>query len=415
MKKQMTVRGTLAAAVATAGLMASFAVPAVAAKKVTLDPILANDIKISATATVTASGATFDTPFFNAAFPVYAARNSKATVNAYGAGGSGAGQTAIMQNLVNFGASDVPMTASDIAAKSYTTKGTLADYVQVPVALGGVAIAFHNTAITGNKLYAKNHFNVTSEIIAKIYTSTTATPTITKWNDPLICAANPKWTVTVKGKKSCALPNTNIIVNGRSDSSGTTYIFTDYLHNAQPTIFTASASKSSLVNGSNGFVAGSGNQGVATNIENTANSIGYVEYSYVLLNKSLDSAFVVNKSGTAVDVNAASIAAAAATKPAVSSTDFSIVNPLGKTVYPISGYSWVMLRKVQDAAATSLAQAELTVKLVDWLAHNAPGTGVTLGQDVAASQGYVPLPSQAQTVTRNVLKTVTYNGAAVLK
>lgn len=409
MKKQMTVRGTLATAVATAGLMASFAVPAIA-KTVTLDPILANDVKISATATVSASGATFDTPFFNAAFPVYAARNSKATVNAYGAGGSGAGQTAIMQNLVNFGASDVPMKQSDLDAKSYSTKGTLADYVQVPIALGGVAVAFKNTAITGNKLYKTAHFNVTSTILAKIYTGA-----ITKWNDAAICAANPKWTVTVKGKKSCSLPSANIIVNGRSDSSGTTYIFTDYLHAAAPTIFTASASKSSLVTGTNGFVGGSGNQGVAANLENTNNSIGYIENSYVLLNKSLDSAFVVNKSGVAVDVTPAAIAAAAATKPTVSSTDFSIVNALGKTAYPISGYSWVMLRKVQDNAATSLAQAELTVKLIDWLAHNAPGTGVTLGQDIAATQAYVPLPTQAQTVTRNALKTVTYNGNVVLK
>ena len=411
MKKQMTVRGTLATAVATAGLMASFAVPAIAAaKKVTIDPILANDIKISANASVSSSGATFDTPFFNAAFPVYAARNSKATIGAYGAGGSGAGQTAIMQNLVNFGASDVPMTQADIDAKSYATKGTLADYVQVPIALGGVAIAFKNTAITGNKLYKTAHFNVTATIIAKIYTGA-----IKKWNDAAICAANPKWTVTVKGKKSCSLPSANIIVNGRSDSSGTTYIFTDYLHAAAPTIFTNSASKSSLVTGSNGFVGGSGNQGVATNLENTNNSIGYVEYSYVLLNRTLDSAFVVNKSGVAVDVTPASIAAAAATKPTISSTNFTIVNPLGKTAYPISGYSWVMLRKNQTNAASSLAQAELTVKLVDWLAHNAPGTGVTLGQDVAVSQGYVALPTQAQTAARNVLKTVTYNGAAVLE
>ena len=100
MNKQITLRGTLAAAVATAGLMASFAVPAMA-KTVAVDPILANDTKISATATINTAGATFDTPFFNAAFPVYSARNAKGTVNAYGAGGSGAGQAAIMQNTVN--------------------------------------------------------------------------------------------------------------------------------------------------------------------------------------------------------------------------------------------------------------------------------------------------------------------------
>ena len=409
MNKQITLRGTLAAAVATAGLMASFAVPAMA-KTVAVDPILANDTKISATATINTAGATFDTPFFNAAFPVYSARNAKGTVNAYGAGGSGAGQAAIMQNTVNWAASDVPMKQSDIDAKSYPTKGTLADSVQVPVALGGVAIAFHNTTITGNKLYKTAGFIVTSAIIAKIYTGA-----ITKWNDAAICAANPKWTVTVKGKKSCSLPNTNLIVNGRSDSSGTTYIFTDYLHTAQPTIFAAAASKASLVTGSNGFVGGSGNQGVATNLENTNNSIGYVEYSYVLLNRTLDAALVVNAAGTAVDINATSIAAAAATKATVSSTNFSIVNAAGKASYPISGYSWVMLRKVQDNAAGSLAQAELTVKSIDWLAHNAPGTGQTFGQDVAVSQGYVALPAAAQLVTRNVLKTVTYNGAVLLK
>ena len=75
-----------------------------------------------------------------------------------------------------------------------------------------------------------------------------------------------------------------------------------------------------------------------------------------------------------------------------------------------------MLRKVQDSAASSLAQAELTVKIVDWLAHSAPAkSGLTFGQDVAAAQGYVALPTQAQTVTRNALKTITYNGAVVLK
>lgn len=408
MKK--TLRGTLGSAAAILGLAASVVVPA-GATTVKVDPILLNDLKISANASVASAGATFDTPFFDAAFPVYRARNSKATVGAYGAGGSGAGQAAIMQNTVNFAASDVPMTAADIAAKSYATKGVIGDYVQVPVALGGVAIAFHNTAITTNKLYKTNGFIVTSAIVAKIYTGA-----ITKWNDAAICAANPKWTKTVNKKKVCALPDRAIIVNGRSDSSGTTYIFTDYLHAAQPTIFTNAAAKTTLVTSGNGFVGGSGNQGVAANLENTDYSIGYVEYSYVLLNQTLDAAKVVNAAGKTVAISQASIAAAAATKTTVSSTDFSIVNATGAASYPISGYSWVMLRKVQDNAASSLAQAELTVKLVDWLSHSAPAnSGYTFGQNVAASQGYVPLPAAAQTVARNGLKTVTYNGAVVLK
>lgn len=410
MKK--TLRGSLGSAVAVLGLAASIVVPAGAATTVKVDPILLNDTKISANASVSSSGATFDTPFFSAAFPVYSARNSKATVGAYGAGGSGAGQAAIMQNSVNFAASDVPMTAADIAAKSYATKGTIDDYVQVPVALGGVAIAFHNTAITGNKLYKANGFIVTSAILAKIYTGA-----ITKWNDAALCAANPKWTVTVKGKKSCALPDKSIVVNARSDSSGTTYIFTDYLHAAQPTIFTNAAAKTTLVTSGNGFVGGSGNQGVAANLENTDNSIGYVEYSYVLLNKTLDAAKVVNAAGKAVDISQASIAAAAATKTTVSATNFSIVNATGNASYPISGYSWVMLRKDQSSSkASSLAEAELTVKLVDWLSHSAPAkSGYTFGQEIAAAQGYVALPAAAQTIARNGLLTIRYNGSVVLK
>jgi len=402
---KINIRGSFAVVVATAGLFASLSIPA-GATTVKLDPILASDTQLSTTATVASAGATFDTPFFSAAYPIYASRTHNATVGAYGAGGSGAGQTAIMSNTADFAASDVPLTQANIdAATTISSRGTLASYVQVPVALGGVAIAFHNTAITTNKLYKANGFIVTSAILAKIYTGA-----ITKWNDSAICAANVKWRV----KNACALPNATITVVGRSDSSGTTYIFRDYLHTAQPLILTAAPSKSTFVTSTNGFVGGSGNQGVATNLENTNGSLGYVEYSYVLLNKSLDAALVVNAANKAVAINQAGIAAAAATKPSVDSTNFSIVNASGATSYPISGYSWVMLRK--DSAASSLAQAQLTVKLVDWLAHSAPAkSGLTFGQDVATQQGYVALPTAAQNVTRNALKTITYNGAQVLK
>ncbi len=402
---KINIRGSFAVVVTTAGLFASLSIPAGAAT-VKLDPILASDTQLSTTATVTSAGSTFDTPLFSAAYPIYSSRTHNATVGAYGAGGSGAGQTAIMSNTADFAASDVPLTQANIdAATTISSRGTLADYVQVPVALGGVAIAFHNTAITTNKLYKANGFIVTSAILAKIYTGA-----ITKWNDSAICAANVKWVV----KKACALPNANITVVGRSDSSGTTYIFRDYLHTAQPLILTAAPSKSTFVTSTNGFVGGSGNQGVATDLENTNNSLGYVEYSYVLLNKSLDAALVVNAANKAVAISQAGIAAAAATKPSVDSTNFSIVNASGATSYPISGYSWVMLRKA--SAASSLAQAQLTVKLVDWLAHSAPAkSGLTFGQDVAAQQGYVALPTAVQNGTRNALKTITYNGAQVLK
>jgi len=413
MKK--TLRGSFGTAVAALGLAASIVVPA-GAVTVKVDPILLKTTTITAAATVASSGATFDTPFFNAAFPVYSARNSKATVSAYGAGGSGAGQSAIMGNTVNFSASDVPMTATDISNASSSlsaTKGSLSDYVQIPVALGGVAIAFRASAITGAKNYSKDGFVLDATTIAKIYTGA-----ITYWNDPAICALNPKYSVTYKGKKSCSLPEKAIVVNARSDSSGTTYIFKDYMHAAAPTIFTSTPSKTTMVTSGNGFVGGSGNQGVAANLENTDYSIGYVEYSYVLLNKTLEAAKIKNASGKVVAISPASIAAAAATKSTVSSTDFSIVNATGNTAYPISGYSWAMVRKNQsgDSKASTYAEAELTVKLLDWLTHSAPAkSGYTFGQDIAAQQGYVALPAAAQTVARNGLLTITYNGSAILK
>jgi phosphate transport system substrate-binding protein len=410
MKK--TLRGSFGTAVAVLGLAASIVVPAGAAT-VKVDPILSKDTTIIANATVASSGATFDTPFFSAAFPAYAARNGRATVGTYGAGGSGAGQTAIMSNTVNFAASDVPMTAADITASSASTKGSLSDYVQIPVALGGVAIAFRASAITNAKNYAKDGFVLDATTIAKIYTGA-----ITYWNDPAICALNPKYSVTYKGTKSCSLPEKQIIVNARSDSSGTTYIFKDYMHAAAPSIFTSSPSKTTMVTSGNGFVGGSGNQGVAANLENTDYSLGYVEYSYVLLNRTLDAAKLVNAAGKTVAINPASIAAAAATKTTVSSTSFSIVNATGNTSYPISGYSWAMVRKNQsgDAKASTYAEAELTVKLLDWLTHSAPAkSGLIFGQEIAAQQGYVALPAAAQTVARDGLSTITYNGSAILK
>ena len=123
-----------------------------------------------------------------------------------------------------------------------------------------------------------------------------------------------------------------------------------------------------------GGVAGSGNPGVAADIENTPNSIGYVEYSYVLLNPSLlkGVAAIVNRAGVAVPPSTAGIAAAAAAKPDITATNFSIVWQPGKTTYPIAGYTWAIIWKQNR---TDDAEGTLLVKYLDWLSHSGAVTG----------------------------------------
>lgn len=141
---------------------------------------------------------------------------------------------------------------------------------------------------------------------------------------------------------------------------------------------------------------------MASDIENTPNSIGYVEYSYVLLNPSLlrGVAAIRNRAGNAVLPTQAGIALAAAARPHVSSTIFAIVFEGGKNTYPIAGYTWaVIFQKCQ----TNNNECTLLVKYLDWLSHSGSSNGAIAGQDVAALQGYVSLPQNIQNLARNTL------------
>ncbi len=159
----------------------------------------------------------------NAAQALYQARNTNATINGYQAVGSGTGEADIIKKLVDWGGTDVPMAQSDInkdepAGTDYTT----ADFLQIPIGLGGVAIPFNVPGLTVKKLV------LTASVLANIYLGK-----ITQWNSGAIQALNPK----VK------LPKTRIIVVARGDSSGTTYIFTNFLHAAAPTVWTTGPAK----------------------------------------------------------------------------------------------------------------------------------------------------------------------------
>jgi len=391
-----TVRNALAASAVVITALSLAAVPALAGThgaKASHDPYLAADTHLNTPATIGGAGSTFAAPLQNAAQVIYAARSNDATIDGYQPVGSGTGESDILKKLVDWGGSDVPMSQSDIWQKEPSGYDyRLGGLLQVPIALGGVAISYN---LPGLK--AHTTLTLTAAVLAKIYEGA-----VTNWNSAAIQALNPK----VK------LPHTKIVVVARADSSGTTYIFTNFLRSAAPKIWSTQPSKTPLTLPTGG-IAGSGNAGVAADIVNTPNAVGYVEYSYVLLNPSLlkGVAAIVNRAGKAVTPSLAGIAAAAAAKPGITATNFAIVWQPGKTSYPIAGYTWAIIWKVNR---TGDAEGTLLVKYLDWLSHSGAAIGTTAGQDVAALQGYVPLPANIQALARRTLLKVTGSHGQVL-
>lgn len=407
------LRVTMSVSTAIVALAAVMAVPAGASPAA--DPSLASDTTLSGSATIAGAGSTFDAPLINAAQAIYMARNSNATLSSYQAVGSGTGQTDIANGLVNFGASDVPMGQSDLSAMSHLSGAaqSISSYLQIPVALGGVAMGYNLPSITKNKVFSKVGVRLTGTIIAKIYSGA-----ITKWNDKAICNANPGLSIIKRNAahkiiaKTCALPDHTITVVARSDGSGTTYAFTNFLNDVAPKLWTH-VSKSEIALPANG-VNEAGNSGIAAEVANNAYTLGYIEYSYLLLNRGITAAFVQNRAGVFLQPSVTGVAAAAAKNPNVNSINFSIDWMPGATSYPISTYSWTIVRHEQKGVASSLLQATLLVKFLDWLSHTSGVSGVLAGQDVAAEQAYVPLPANIQALAHSQLLKVTYGGKPVL-
>jgi phosphate transport system substrate-binding protein len=314
--------------------------------------------------TLIGAGSTFDAPFFAAAFPNYQQQHPGVTIS-YSAVGSSAGIAAISAQQVDFGASDSPMTASQQAA----TKG--GPVTQVPVDLGGEGVVYNLSLPAGAQLH------LTGPVLAAIYLGQ-----ITHWNDPALTALNPGLT----------LPPAAITVVHRSDGSGTTYIFSNYLSSVDPAWASkvGTAQKLSWPAGE----GAEGNGGVASTVNSTPFSIGYVETAYAI-GLTLPFAAIRNQAGTYVTPSAQTVAADAAQKPAITPTDFSIVNQPGATSYPISGYSWALVYTHQG----DQARGQALVTMLDWLSHS--------GQAYAATNGYVPLPPQIQQLAHTMLQQVT--------
>ncbi len=319
---------------------------------------------------LTGAGSTFDNPLFSKAFFDYTAKYPDVTVN-YQSVGSGAGIQQFIKKTVDFGATDVPMASADI-----TSAGGPDTLTQIPVALGVVALAYNISGVTS--------LNLDAATLAGIFLGK-----IKKWNDPAIVALNSGTT----------LPSGNITVAHRSDGSGTSYIFTDYLSKV------SSDWKSQVGVGKSVKwpvgVGASGNQAVAQAITSTEGSIGYVELAYAVQTQ-MHTAMLQNANGKFVAPTVAGATAAAAQNTSVSATNFSIVNEPGDTTYPIAGFSWAILYTSYSDARKGKA----VVYLFKWL--------VTDGQSEGASLQYAPLPSSVQQLALTNLKLIKAGGSAVL-
>jgi len=320
---------------------------------------------------LTGAGATFPAPFYTKAFFDYTTKYPQVTVN-YQAVGSGAGISQFQKGTVDFGASDVPMTDADIAK----VPGGAAALVQVPTTLGVISIAYNLSGVSKLQLDGPT--------LANIYLGH-----ITKWNDAAITATN----------SGVTLPSSAIQVVHRSDGSGTSYHFTDYLAKVSAE-WKSKVGVGKAVSWPAG-IGGSGNQGVAQAVTSTAGSIGYVELAYVV-QTGMSQAYVKNADGNFLQASVAGATAAAAHNSNVSSTNFSITNMPGADTYPLAGFSWVIL----PTSVTDANKGKALATLFKWL--------VTDGQAEGTSLQYAALPKPVQTLALTNLKTIQAAGKPVL-
>ncbi len=301
--------------------------------------------------TINGAGATFPNPLYSKWFDAYRKIDPSVQIN-YQAIGSGGGQKQISEQTVDFGASDGPMSDESLA------KAQGGKLLHLPTVAGAVVITFNVPGVKDLKLDGPTIANI---FLGKI----------TNWNDAAIAAQN-------KGTK---LPEVDISVVHRSDGSGTSYIFTDYLSAISPD-WKTKVGKNTSVSWPAGLGA-KGNEGVSGQIKQTPGSIGYVELIYALQNK-LPFADVKNADGEYVKATLESVTAALSTATIPDDFRFSMVNAPGKTSYPISGVTWLLVYEQQKDAA----KGKKLVEFLKWAYKDGEGMAKTLD--------YAPLPDSVR-------------------
>ena len=322
--------------------------------------------------TLTAAGATFPMPYYNMVFKAYTSETG--TLLTYGGIGSGGGIRSLSDKVVDFGATDAYLKDEKLAAMP-------ADVVHIPTVLGAVVIAYNLPGVDDLKL--------SNELLEKIFMGE-----ITKWDDAAIKANN----------SGVSIPNKEITFIHRSDGSGTTFIFSDYMTKiSSKWAEKVGAGKSLLWPVGMGA---KGNPGVAGTIKQTEGAIGYIGSEYAFAQK-IQTAKVQNSSGNYIEASIESVSAAAKGE-IPTDTRIMLTNSDDPDAYPISGFTWIILYKEQNYNGRSKAQALGTVTFLNWLVS-------ADAQGQAEKVHYAPLPVAAAEKAKAILKSVTFNGAPLLK
>jgi phosphate transport system substrate-binding protein len=316
-------------------------------------------------ADLTGAGATFPYPLYSRWFSDYAARSS-VRIN-YQSIGSGGGIRQLLEKTVDFGATDAPMSDAELA------KSTAGSILHFPMTLGAVVITYNLPGVT-------IPLHLTGEVVAAIYQGQ-----VTRWNDARIASLNA----------GVQLPATDILVVHRSDGSGTSYVFTDYLATVSPA-WATKPGKGKEVQWPTGLGA-KGNEGVAGQVKQTPGAIGYVELAYATQNR-LATAMLKNAAGdyTAPSITSVTAAAAGAAASLPAATDYrvSIVDAKGAGVYPIASFTWIILYQHQADPAKGKQMSDF----LRW--------ALTDGQAAAAPLDYAPLPESMRTSLVQRLSTI---------
>jgi phosphate transport system substrate-binding protein len=319
---------------------------------------------------INGAGATFPYPLYSKWFYEYSNANPGVKFN-YQSIGSGGGIKQITAGTVNFGATDAPMTDEEL-------KKTPGPIIHIPTALGAVVPVYNlDGAAEGLKL--------TPDVLAGIYLGK-----ITRWNDPKIAELN----------KTVTMPNADIVVAHRSDGSGTTDIFTNYLTTVN-TEWRAKVGRGKAVNWPIG-IGGKGNEGVAGVVKQTPGAIGYVELAYAKQNR-MKVASLRNREGHFVTptLEATSAAAAGVAKSMPADFRVSLVDAPGKESWPISGLTWILVYKDQKDEARGKAM----VQFLKWAIRD--------GQKMEAALDYAALPIAVVEKVDQALKRISFKGKSL--
>lgn len=320
---------------------------------------------------LTGAGSTFVYPLLNQQIDEYHKKNSSVTINYQGVG-SGAGINQVSSQTLDFGATDGPMTEEQLKA----AKG--GKILHIPLTLGAEAVTY-------NVPNAPKNLKIGPMVLADIFLGK-----VTNWNDTRIAADNP----------GVSLPDLKIMVAHRSDGSGTTYIFSDYLSSISPD-WLSKVGKGTSLNWPVG-VGGKGNAGVAGVVQQTPGYIGYVELAYAVQN-NMTFAMMQNKEGKWLAPSLQGASAAATTAKIPDDMRVSIVNAPGADAYPIAGFSWALIYQDQNDKAKGTA----LVNFIYWAIHD--------GQNLSEGLQYAKLPATLVTREETMLKTITFENQPLLK